>query len=92
MKFAAKTVEEVLWIANDHIVCYILLPMIVQYWTHFYQLSRYLIELVQSSSVEHRVVIALWNPLAPEHVSQSMKNEIDGYNTRNNAPKPKSDN
>ena len=49
-----------------------------------------MIELVWSLSIGHGVAIAPLNPLALEHMPQATKNEINGYNSRNNTSKTES--
>lgn len=83
MKFAAKTAEKVAWTTDQHMACCNLPPAMMQHWTYVYELNGYLMELVRYSSIGYRVANFPLNPLAPEHVPQSMKNNQEGHNARN---------
>ena len=83
MKFTAKTAEEVVWTTDQHIACCNLSLTITQHWAYVHKLNGYLMELVRSLSIGYIVANFLLNPLAPEHVPQSMKNNKEGHNMRN---------
>ena len=83
MKFTAKTAEEVVWTTDQHIANCNLPPTIMQHWTYVHELNDYLIELVRSLSIGYRVDNFPLNPLAPEHVPQSMKNNQEGNEHKN---------
>ena len=69
--------------ADQCMACHNLPTAMMKHWAYVHKLNGYLIELVRSSSIGYRVANFPLNPLAPEHMPQSMKNNQEGHNMRN---------
>ena len=68
MNLPKEAEQKVMWMADQHMAYYNLLPMMVQHWSYAHELNSYLIEVVQflshGCSAEKRPL----NPLAPEYI------------------------